>query len=210
MPGLRYTSYYGEENVTRTLQTISDIHQIAFEQRIANQLKNQGDCSVLDIGSGNSSFTIELARKFPDASFYGIDVCSDETRGFKPSRRPKNLHFSIQDGNSLAFSDNSFDIVTATWSVTKYLPDDFADRPTTHITEIARVLKLGGIASIHPELPVFNYLSLDSIQKKLDEADYPNKDKITRKVADYQLVKQSGVSVQFLEDPNRTRMTKYI
>lgn len=63
---------------------------------------------VLDVGCGDGTWVLEMAREFPRASFYGIDICIHHP----PAENPGNVQFqlvNILDG--LPFQDETFDFV---------------------------------------------------------------------------------------------------
>jgi 2-polyprenyl-3-methyl-5-hydroxy-6-metoxy-1,4-benzoquinol methylase len=82
--------------------------------------------SILDVGCGGGHFTMELAKQFPNAQVMGIDI-SNEAINFARKKLKNanvgNVLFKVPSSNQLAYSPNSFDIVTATL-VCHHLKDD--------------------------------------------------------------------------------------
>ncbi|KAI8376717.1 S-adenosyl-L-methionine-dependent methyltransferase [Choanephora cucurbitarum] len=65
---------------------------------------------VLDMGCGTGTWTMEMATRFPNATFIGLDKCSDFPRDIKP----KNCHFErfcINTKIRLPFKDQSVDYI---------------------------------------------------------------------------------------------------
>ncbi|PCD24132.1 hypothetical protein FGRA07_11408 [Fusarium graminearum] len=64
---------------------------------------------VLDIGTGNGTWAIEFADKYPDATVEGIDISP-----IMPSWVPPNLKFCVSDfGQDGSFKESSFDYIHA-------------------------------------------------------------------------------------------------
>lgn len=116
---------------------------------------------ILDFGSGNGLFDIELGACKPHASFTGVEI-SDKAHGrareFLDECEIPNVGFDLYDGGKLPYKDASFDIVISC-DVFGHVPD----LPGA-MGEISRVLKPGGRIVIFSEsklayLPVVSNLT---------------------------------------------------
>jgi 2-polyprenyl-3-methyl-5-hydroxy-6-metoxy-1,4-benzoquinol methylase len=73
--------------------------------------------SILDVGCGGGSFTMELAKQFSEAQILGIDI-SNEAISLARKKQQKanlaNLRFEVPSSDQLSYAPNSFDLVTST------------------------------------------------------------------------------------------------
>lgn len=92
--------------------------------------------SILDVGCGGGTFTIKMARHFPDANIVGIDINPlAHAFALKSMRMQKNLmgnvRFELRQQPELDEQDKSYDVVMATL-VCHHLSDqsliDFIER----------------------------------------------------------------------------------
>ncbi|GBB92123.1 hypothetical protein RclHR1_01970005 [Rhizophagus clarus] len=100
---------------------------------------NQGECKVLDIGCGPGTWLLDLANKYENSFFYGIDNISVHPNEII---KPGNLNFvkaDIFDG--LPFHDNEFDFVH---QGSAYPASIKTDQWNFVISEMIRVTKPGG------------------------------------------------------------------
>jgi len=68
--------------------------------------------NTLEIGCGNGDFLIELARKFPDRNFTGIDFAEEQIKLAKlNSKGINNIEFKSGSALDLKFPDNSYELV---------------------------------------------------------------------------------------------------
>jgi ubiquinone/menaquinone biosynthesis C-methylase UbiE len=93
---------------------------------------------ALDIGSGTGNYSIWLAKK-------GLEVTAiDESREMITIAKKKaekdnfNIDLYLGKGESLPFSENSFDLVVSVTTI------EFVDNPAQVLREAIRVLKPGG------------------------------------------------------------------
>lgn len=73
--------------------------------------------SILDVGCGGGHFTIQLARRYPNAQVVGIDISPDAIEYAKKQAeqsRVYNVSFEVSGAPQLAFPPKSFDAVTST------------------------------------------------------------------------------------------------
>lgn len=100
--------------------------------------------SVLDIGCGPGTITIDLARRVAPGRVVGIDSVEaivDQARADIPDDVP-NLTFDVDDVYALNFDDGTFDIVHA-HQVLQHLTD-----PIAALREMGRVCRSGGIIAV--------------------------------------------------------------
>lgn len=68
--------------------------------------------SILELGCGKGFNVAYLARKFPNAKLFGIDLTPNHIRiATTKYRNIANLHFEIGDFQSLSFADEEYDVV---------------------------------------------------------------------------------------------------
>jgi 2-polyprenyl-3-methyl-5-hydroxy-6-metoxy-1,4-benzoquinol methylase len=81
--------------------------------------------SILDVGCGSGSFTVALARRYPEAKVVGVDI-APEAIAYAKKQCPsdiKNIEFICLSSPDLPFDKSSFDVVTSTL-VCHHLTDD--------------------------------------------------------------------------------------
>lgn len=100
--------------------------------------------SVLDVGCGPGSITIDLARRVPQGYAVGVEYVPDPldtARQLAASENITNVSFEVGAIHSLRFPDNSFDIVHA-HQVLQHIGD-----PVRALREMRRVVKPGGLVA---------------------------------------------------------------
>lgn len=120
----------------------------------------QPGMSVLDVGSGPGTITLDLARLVSPGAVIGVDASEQvvaNATGLAADHDLHNLSFRVGDAYALEFEDASFDVVHA-HQVLQHLAD-----PVAALSEFRRVLKPGGILAVrdvdygatvwHPGLP---------------------------------------------------------
>ncbi|RGB40716.1 S-adenosyl-L-methionine-dependent methyltransferase [Rhizophagus diaphanus] len=141
----------------------------------------QGGCKVLDIGCGPGSWLLDLASKYENSYFFGIDIKPVYPKEIKP----ENLEFCEADiFNGLPFPDNEFDFVHQ--EVMSFIIK--ADQWNYVISELIRVTKPGGFIEIveyispensGPVLANVYKIHFDlCLQRGVDMSLIPNLDKI--------------------------------
>ncbi|KAI9331117.1 S-adenosyl-L-methionine-dependent methyltransferase [Zopfochytrium polystomum] len=95
-----------------------------------------GNARVLDVGCGPGSWSLEMARAFPNAEFVGLDVTPYE----RPNA-PSNASFLVQNvTNGIEYPDNTFDLCFQRYLVIGYKADQWKGV----LDELIRVTKPGG------------------------------------------------------------------
>lgn len=106
-------------------------------------LNLQHNDTVLEIGPGNGSHVKDSIILSPQIKYHGIDISETMvTEAQKLNSSLDNVFFHLSDGNHIDFDANTFDKIFTTNTIY------FWQYPQAYITEIARVLKPGGIVSI--------------------------------------------------------------
>jgi ubiquinone/menaquinone biosynthesis C-methylase UbiE len=104
----------------------------------------QPNMSILDIGCGPGSITIDFARLVPHGHVTGIEYVPEpleKVRALASSQGVTNISFEVGDIHSLPFPDNSFDIAHA-HQVLQHIAD-----PIQGLREMRRVVKPHGIVA---------------------------------------------------------------
>lgn len=114
----------------------------------------QSDYKVLDVGCGTGAITTEIAPAVN--SIIGID--SSPSMLDIAQNRSDNLTYKIMDMHDLAFSDESFDLITVRMSL------HHADNPLMALQEAFRVLKTGSSIVVSEGVPP-DHLTLSRYKK---------------------------------------------
>lgn len=97
--------------------------------------------TILDIGCGPGSISVDLARHVPQGHVTGIEYISEpleQARQLAAKEGVTNIDFRVGDIHSLEFPDNSFDIVHV-HQVLQHIAD-----PVLALREMRRVAKANG------------------------------------------------------------------
>ena len=100
--------------------------------------------SVLDVGAGPGTITVDIARRVAPAEVLGIDASADvvaRASEFAASEGVENVSFATEDAYDLPHADGSFDIVHA-HQVLQHLA-----RPVDALREFRRVVGHGVVAA---------------------------------------------------------------
>jgi len=112
--------------------------------------------SLLDVGCGPGTITVEFAERLSPAKVVGLDAAAEVIAKASAHEAP-NLSFVVGDAYALPFNDDSFDIVHAHQTL-QHVAD-----PVAVLREMRRVVKPGGVVAArdvdyagtiwYPELP---------------------------------------------------------
>jgi SAM-dependent methyltransferase len=95
--------------------------------------------SILDVGCGPGTITVDLAARVAPGKVIGVDVAEDAIAAAK--KLETDIEFRVDDAYNLDAADESFDIVHA-HQVLQHLTD-----PVAALREWRRVVKPGGIVA---------------------------------------------------------------
>jgi len=101
--------------------------------------------SLLDIGCGPGTLTVDLARHVAPGNVIGVDAAEQvlqDARAHAKEEGVANVEFQHANAYKLPFDDDSFDVVHA-HQVLQHLSD-----PVAAIVEMRRVVKPGGIIAV--------------------------------------------------------------
>ena len=101
--------------------------------------------TILDVGCGPGSITVELAQLADPGAVIGVDMNDEQfvkARSLAVERGLQNVTFQTGNAYKLPFNDESFDIVNEN-AMLMHLAE-----PVQAISEMARVLKPGGLISL--------------------------------------------------------------
>ncbi|KAF9536357.1 hypothetical protein EC957_011277, partial [Mortierella hygrophila] len=114
--------------------------------------------SILDVGCGPGSISVDLAKLVPKGCVVGIEYTLEPLKAaqaFATQQGVTNVDFHVGDIHALDFPDDTFDIVHA-HQVLQHVAD-----PIQALREMKRVAKPGGVVAVresavptwYPELP---------------------------------------------------------
>ncbi|AMM20419.1 hypothetical protein AX769_09985 [Frondihabitans sp. PAMC 28766] len=101
--------------------------------------------SLLDVGAGPGTITVDFAARLAPGSVVGIDASSEivaQATALAESQDLDNVRFETADVYALPYPDESFDIVHA-HQVLQHLGD-----PVSALREMKRVAKPGGLLAV--------------------------------------------------------------
>jgi ubiquinone/menaquinone biosynthesis C-methylase UbiE len=100
--------------------------------------------TILDLGCGPGSITIDLALLVPDGEVIGGDQVAavvQQAQALAKERQVHNVSFQQMDGNQLPFGDGTFDIVYCHQTL------QHVGNPSNLLKEMRRVTKEGGLVA---------------------------------------------------------------
>jgi len=103
------------------------------------------DKTLLDVGCGPGTVTIDLARVLSSGHVTGIDISKEVIEIARESLKVsdvRNVDFNVDNVYDLSFADNSFDVVYA-HQVLQHLSN-----PVGALEEMRRVLREGGLLAV--------------------------------------------------------------
>ena len=96
--------------------------------------------SGLDLGCGPGRLTLPIAAAWPDVTVIGVDI-AETVIDAATAVAPANATFLIGDGRTIPLPDETVD---AAWSMLLFQHLE-ADAVRGYLSEVARVLRLGGM-----------------------------------------------------------------
>ncbi len=134
---------------------------------IAERLQQIAVARVLEIGCGVGYNTRNLAERFPDCEFTGVDLSPNHVKAAaKEAGKLSNIRFEQGDFHKLRFDDNSFDAVFAVECLCQGTDWQSA------IDEVHRVLRPGGLFVVidcFRQAPLENYYADMQLAARLVE-----------------------------------------
>lgn len=119
-----------------------DVSRVADEKDIFNELLTLSGASVLELGCGKADKTRLVAQTA--ASVLALEVDTIQLANNQASDAPGNVRFEFGGAEAIPAADGSFDVVMMFKSL-HHVPTELMD---DSLSEIRRVLKLGGLAYI--------------------------------------------------------------
>lgn len=122
--------------------------------RVLDELRLQGDETVLDMGCGRGAVLLAAAKRLPRGRAIGIDLWRPDQTDNSPSATLKNadlenvadrIEVHTADMTALPFDDNSFDVVVSNLAIHN-IPTRDGRRQA--LLEAVRVLRPGGRLAI--------------------------------------------------------------
>jgi ubiquinone/menaquinone biosynthesis C-methylase UbiE len=115
------------------------------ELRIAQNIVQKIDKGILiDIGSGTGFLSIQIAKKAPNLTIYGIDLSSKMVEiASGNAKRYHNIRFMLGNARELPFETDSVDFIISTGSFHHW------QQPIKVFNEIFRIMKSKGEAWIY-------------------------------------------------------------
>lgn len=95
--GLLSTSTMSDE-MTRDMETEAILHFVDESLRYYREIGFKNQITIMDVGCGNGYTLDQLAKKYPNCSFVGVEK-SDELRGLAVSRFHKKDNVKILEGD---------------------------------------------------------------------------------------------------------------
>ena len=105
----------------------------------------RADSSLLDVGCGPGSITLDFAKRAPSGDVVGVERSETAIQAAQAAAAAQgitNAHFVLGDVYALDFADDSFDIVHA-HQVLQHLSD-----PVAALREMGRVCRPGGVVAV--------------------------------------------------------------
>ena len=84
-----------------------------IKHSVLNELLDEINGRVLDVGTGGGPIAIHIAEACEDADVHGIDISDGMIdKAINEIVANKNVNFLVDDAENLSFENNSFDVVT--------------------------------------------------------------------------------------------------
>lgn len=114
----------------------------------------QPDMSVLEVGPGKGTYTIEVAKRVPNGKVVAIDIQKSIINRLEQKCREqgiKNMELKVMDFYNLIFEDEVFDRILLVCCLPE-IPD-----PIRALRELNRVLKPNGLLCLVEAFPDPDY-----------------------------------------------------
>jgi 2-polyprenyl-3-methyl-5-hydroxy-6-metoxy-1,4-benzoquinol methylase len=144
--GNTYDKYGSTNPVVRRLMA-------GFERALEEMFTRAAPGSLLDVGCGEGVLSAQWAARLGSGRVVGVDLEDPKLEAEWAQRVRPNLEFRAMRAEQLEFTDDEFDLVTAT-EVLEHVPD-----PEVVLAEMARVARGHLLVSV-PHEPLWRALNL--------------------------------------------------
>jgi ubiquinone/menaquinone biosynthesis methyltransferase len=112
----------------------------AWKRALVRALPRIETGTILDLACGSGDIARACASRFPHCRVVGADLCAEMLSRF-PNKDRRSVRLTLQDMHALAVRTSSVDICTGGYAL--------RNAPDLHVavTEVARVVKPGGVAA---------------------------------------------------------------
>lgn len=124
-----------------------------FESALEELFATADPTSLLDVGCGEGVLVHKWAQRLAQARVVGIDLEEPSIQAGWRERQAPNLDYKVMRAESLPFTDDEFDLVTAI-EVLEHVPD-----PEHTLSEMARCGERHLLVSV-PREPVWRMLNM--------------------------------------------------
>ncbi|KAI9313470.1 S-adenosyl-L-methionine-dependent methyltransferase [Dichotomocladium elegans] len=148
-PGYRIEGgrrYYDRENIAYVLPEDDEendrVHmqhwllKVAFNGNYNSPIEDAlvKGIRVLDSGCGPGTWTLDMAKTYPNSTFYGVDISSR----FPEAIKPPNCHFEVHNIlDTSSFPDNHFDFIHQRFLIVGLLKDYWRKVITDYVNKLA-------------------------------------------------------------------------
>jgi len=130
------------ERHARWASIASGLFYAPFARRIARSLASlKGDATIVDLGTGPGTLSVELGRLLPEAKIIGIDPSSEMLEIARMNAHESGIsNFETRTGRAeeMPVEANSADLVVSQFSLHEW------ENPQKGLSEVFRVLRPGG------------------------------------------------------------------
>ena len=138
MPKVRILNSKAGYNLAADYYASKEKYWDSFEKdKVLPMLGNLKSKKVLDVGAGTGRLALRMAKA--EAEVTALDLSDEMLKKLKLKNQNLKLLTAIGDAENLAFADESFDIVVATFLIVHF--KNFLG----FFNEVYRVLKTGGL-----------------------------------------------------------------
>lgn len=156
-------------------------HQLAFllgnplrrllisPRQFADRLSLTASSRVLEVGPGSGYFSVEIARRIPRGYLELFDLQPEmlaKARRKIEAAGLKNVRYTQGDAATLPFPDASFDVATLV-TVLGEVPEK-----RECVRSLFRVLRPGGVAVFHEQLPDPDIFKLSTLKALVESAEF--------------------------------------
>lgn len=127
-------NYYQRGVRENFFQKLWHTHKIKITKKIVGKIKFK---NCLDVGCASGYMVSEIAKAFPQAKYFGIDIYDKAIKYAKKTYL--GIKFKIASASDIPFKDGSFDLILF------YETIEHVENPKECLKEIKRVLKKSGI-----------------------------------------------------------------